>query len=103
MTLEYIKNMVADVDPEARRYYSPKESDAFTVWAEYRELDLMADDMPAEGWAFEIDRYTKDADDPIALAIRDRLRSEPAVTYTYQIMYEPETGYIRHNFDCEGC
>lgn len=103
MTLEYIKNMVADVDPGARRYYTTMEGDAFTVWQEYRELDLMADDVAAEGWAFEIDRYTKVADDPIAIALRERLRSEPLITYTYQIAYEPDTGYIRHIFDCEGC
>lgn len=102
MTLEYIKDMVAEVDPEARRYYSPFEGDAFTVWAEYRELGLMADDVPGEGWAFEIDRYTKEADDPVAAAIRERLRSEPGITYTYQVVYEADTGYIRHIFDCEG-
>lgn len=103
MTLEYIKDMVASIDPEARRYYTPVEGNAFTVWQEYAEIGLHADDVTEEGWAFEIDRYTKDADDPIAAAIRKRLRQEAGITYTYQIVYEPESGYIRHIFDCEGC
>lgn len=102
MTLAYIRDMVASVDPAAKRYYSPVEGDAFTVWAEYRELDLMADDVAAEAWAFEIDRYTKSADDPIAIALRERLRSEPGITYRYEISYDEERGYIRHIFDCEG-
>lgn len=102
MTVEEIRDLVAAIDPEARHYVSNKEGDAFTVWQEYRQLDFSADDTYQEGWAFEIDYYTKKEFDPVAKALALALEAHPGVSYTHQVVYETDTGYIRHIFDCEG-
>lgn len=102
MTVEEIRDLVVAVDPGARHYVSNREGDAFTVWQEYRLLDFAADDEHQEGWAFEIDYYTKQDMDPRARALMEALEAHPGVSYTYQVVYEADTGYIRHIFDCEG-
>lgn len=102
MTVAEIHELVAAVDPMARHYFTNKAGDSFTVWQEYRLLEFSADDEHLEGWAFEIDYYTKQEFDPTAQALRDALERHPGVSYTYQVVYEPDTGYIRHIFDCEG-
>jgi len=103
MTVRDIKALVLSAAPEANHYKSARKDDSFTIWQEYRQLDFSADDKHAEAWAFEVDHYTKAEFDPIAEAIRMALELHPGVTYSYRVVVENDTGYIRHLFDCEGC
>lgn len=102
MTVEEIKDLIVEAAPEAKHYKSDKKGNAFTVWAEYRQLDFSADDEHAEAWAFQVDHYTTQEFDPIAKAIRMALEKHPGTTYRYEVMVDPEDVYIRHMFDCEG-
>lgn len=102
MTVEEIRDLVVAVDPGARHYVSNWEGESFTVWQETRLMDLHADDEQLEGWMFEIDCFTKTEFDPVAAAMREALEKHPGVSYRYQVIYDPDTGYIRHIFDCEG-
>ncbi len=103
MTISDIKALVVAVDPSAGHYDSAlRTSTAYTVWREVRQLDLMADNGHETGWAFQIDRFSKAEGDSIAAQIRTALEADPRVAYSYEVDYEPDTGYIHHIFDCEG-
>lgn len=103
MTLEDIRALVVSADGFASHYESAvRNGAAYTVWREVRALSLMADDVHQEGWAFQIDRFTKDEIDAVARAIREKLDEDPRVAYRYEIDFEPDTRYIHHIFDCEG-
>lgn len=101
MTREEIAALVLTADPNAQRYASTRRGN-YTKWAEYRRLEYMADDEHIEGWAFQVDRFTKDEDDPIADAIFEALDKDERVSVQHLVDYEQETGYIHHIFDCEG-
>lgn len=100
MTVRQIQAMVLRADPNAKHYYSTRKGN-FTVWQEYQRLPFAGNDIADKGWKFQIDRYTTEEYDPIAEAI-EWVLNEEMVSYTYQVEYEEETGYIRHLFDCEG-
>lgn len=102
MTVEEIKELILSAAPDAKHYKSAEQGNAYTVWAEYRQLDFSADDEHTEAWAFQVDHYTKVEFDPIAKAIRMALEEHPGTSYRYEVLYESETEYIRHMFDCEG-
>ena len=104
MTLAEIQALVVSVDTNSGHYESAYAgSDAYTVWREFRRLPEHANDHFAdEGWAFQIDRYTKTENDPIAAALFAALDADDRVAFAYQVDYEPNTGYIHHIFDCEG-
>lgn len=101
MTVRDIQQMIVQADPEAKHYYTSKDGRDFTVWQEYERLPFAANDIMDAGWKFQIDRYTKQEYDPIAEAI-ERVLNENLIAYRYQVEYDPESGYIRHLFDCEG-
>lgn len=101
MTLAEIKALVVSLDPQAQRYESAKVSEAYTVWHEYMQLGTMAGDRHTEGYAFQIDRFTKLEDDPMVATIKNGLENDDRVTYGYQVTYERDTGYIHHIFSCE--
>ena len=103
MTLAEIKDMIVACDPNAGHYESAyRGASAYTVWQETRELAIMADDLHQGGWAFQIDRYTKNEDDAIAYGIRAALDGDERIAYSHLVDFEPETGYIHHIYDCEG-
>lgn len=104
MTLEQIKTLVISVDPNAGHYESAFQgSDAYTVWFEVQRSGMFADNRrPDKSWRFQIDRFTKVENDPIAEALENALEAAPGIVYDYVIDYEPETGYIHHIFDCQG-
>lgn len=101
MTTQEIKTLIAGVDPKAKRYKSTRQGN-YTVWGEYRRIQPDGETIDGYGWMFEIDRYTKDDDDPVAAAIEEALIADDRVSYTYDVYYEIDTGYIRHVFDCRG-
>ena len=103
MTLEEIRQLVVSADEYATRYESAERTTGnYTVWREIRQLGLMADNLHEEGWAFQIDRFTKEENDTVAAAIKAALDADVRVAYHYEIDYEPQTRFIHHIFDCEG-
>ena len=102
MTVNEIRDFVISVDPDAQHYASDKKGEAYTVWREIRLLPTMADDVPDEAWAFQIDRFTKDEHDPIAAALMSALIADDRIACAPTVDYERDSGYIHHIFDCEG-
>lgn len=102
MTRDEIAELVLLADPAAQRYDSRRKTGDYTVWAEYRRLDFIADDAHQEGWAFQVDRYTRDERDLVAEAIFAQLDADPRVTVSHMVDFERDTGLIHHIFDCEG-
>lgn len=101
MTLSEIQALVVSGDAQARHYDTRAHGQAYTVWREYRRLDTIADDLHEEGWAFQVDRFTKAESDAVAEALFAALDADPRVAVDYKVDYEPDTGYIHHIFDCE--
>ena len=103
MTLREIQALVVSVDPSAGHYESAsKGRDGYTVWREVRRLGLSCDDGHAEGWAFQIDRFSKVEGDPVAAALFDALEADDRVAFEYLVDYETDTRWIHHIYDCEG-
>ena len=104
MKLSDIKARVLSADATAEPYESSKRSaESYTVWREVYRLPVTGDDRHSEGWAFQVDRFTKDEDDAVASTLISTLDGDDRVAVAYNIDYEPDTGYIHHIFDCEGC
>ena len=103
MTLAEIQALVVSCDRGAGHYDSASPyAGGYTVWREYRRLDLTRDDEHAEGWAFQIDRFSKTEGDQVAAAIYAALERDDRVAFDYQIDYERDTRMVHHIFDCEG-
>lgn len=103
MTLNEIKALVLSADPTAEHYASSRTgSDSYTVWRELRRLNATADDRHIEGWAFQVDRFTRDEYDGIAEAIFETLDGDDRVALAYEVDYERDSEYIHHIYDCEG-
>lgn len=105
MTVREIRNLVISADENAQHYWTSRQSADYTVWREYRLLPHTSDDVHAEQWAFQIDRFCRAEFDPVAEQIRAVLDAAPGVSYSYQVDFEgtPESGgLIHHIFDCQG-
>jgi hypothetical protein len=103
VTLAEIKAVVLSADPTAEHYESSKRnSDSYTVWREVRRLAATADDRHIEGWAFQVDRFTRAEGDPVAEALFEALDASDRVAVHYEADYEQDTEYIHHIYDCEG-
>lgn len=103
MTLGEIKALVLTADPTAEHYESSNTgSDSYTVWREVRRLAATADDVHIEGWAFQVDRFTKDETDATAATIYVTLDGCDRVALAYHVDYERDSEYIHHIYDCEG-
>lgn len=103
MTIAEIKALVLSADPTAERYESSRNgSESYTVWREVRRLAATADDVHIEGWAFQVDRFTRAEDDAIAEALFTALDESDRVALAYRTDFEPDTEYIHHIYDCEG-
>ena len=101
MTVREIQDFVASIDPLARHHFCTEEGD-FTRWEEIELLPYMGDDEHIEAWRFQIDRFTRSEDDPIAAAFRAALETSHRIAFGYRRTFEPDTGYIHHIFFCEG-
>lgn len=103
MTLADIQELVVSIDPTAGHYESAhRGEDAYTEWREYELIGFCSDDEHEEGWKFQINRYSKQEGDAIALAFLRALNKDERVAFDYQTDYEVDSGYIHHIFDCEG-
>lgn len=98
--LKEFRDLLLTADPEASHYKSTQQEN-YTVWDEYGENKLTADDAKAEmAIKIQIDRFTKIEYDPVVDAIRDMLDRE-CIAYEYLSDNEPDSKYIHHIFDCE--
>lgn len=103
MTAEDVKALVLSVDPRAQRYDSADRSGPdYTTWRDLGPLDLMAEGRHQGGLSFQVDRYTKTQDDPVAAALWEALDSDDRIAVYYRVDYERDTRYIHHIYDCEG-
>lgn len=100
ITLAQVKAIVLEGDPAAKHYFHTARGN-YTTWHEYMRLPETSDDVHGGGWRFQIDRFTKDEDDPVAAQIESVLSEHPNVAYSYQVDFETDTEYIHHIFDCE--
>lgn len=103
MTLADISAFLVAIDPDCAHYeHSHEGLVPYTVWHEWQRLPFTADNRHVGGWRFQIDRFTPNEDDPIAEAIEAALENDDRITYSLQVDYERDTGYIHHIFSCEG-
>ena len=103
MTLEDIRALLVSVDPDIRHYFSTETSRDYSYWEETQRLPFTADDVHEEGWRFYVHRFTRDERDPIAPRLFAVLESDPGTTVKWKVDHEPDSGYIHHIFECEGC
>lgn len=106
MKVMEIRDVINAADPGAKHYDATAAAKAgvdFTVWMEHQRTGLDADDGLQElGWRFEVDRFTKTEYDPVADAIETALRNDDRIiVHDYQVIFNIDTGYIQHAFDCE--
>ena len=104
MTIQEIKDILTAVDPDAQRYDHDRagSGDAYTVWEEITPVGFYGDGQEQGSIHFQVDRFTKEEDEPLAAGIRAALEEKDYITVDYRVDYERDTGYIHHIFDCEG-
>ncbi len=100
MTLDEFAAWIAAIDPKAT-HYTASEPGACTVWSEYRRLNHYADGCNLGGWKVQIDRYTRQEADPIAAALEAAIEESMDIAAEHLVDRDPDTGLIRHLFDCE--
>lgn len=104
MTIQRIKDLLTSVDPDVQRYdHDEAGADSYTVWQEIRPGNLFGDGEEIGSIRFQVDRFTKEEDDGVALALKATLESQDDIAVDYRVDYERDTGYIHHIYDCEGC
>lgn len=109
--LDKVKAIVLEGDPDAKHYFQTARGN-YTTWHEYMRMPDTTDDVhygedeedgdeARGGWRFQIDRFTKLEFDPVVDKIEAALTDHDNVSYSYQVDYEQDTGYIHHIFSCE--
>lgn len=103
MTKNEIQALLVTIDPDLKHYEVATDGRNFTVWMEYERIVFYADDGSAEkGWKVEINRFTKDEDDPIPDRLEELLEADGRILVKpRRVQYDQRSGYIRHIFDCE--
>lgn len=103
MNIEEIRAVVLQADPTATRYFSVARDANYTTWHEFLEIPLEGDDDVAEeGWRFQVDRFTRDEDDPAVDRIKRVLRAHPGIGVEHSVLPDPQKGWIHHVFQCRG-
>lgn len=103
MTVQEIKDLLVSVDPDVQRYDHDRagNGDAYTVWYELRPIGLYGDGREEGSIRFQVDRFTKEEDESIALLLKETLEAEDDIAVEYLVDYEKDTGYIHHIYICE--
>ena len=104
MTVQRIKELLCSIDPDVQRYDhdGAGSADAYTVWQEIQDVGFFGDGQEEGSIHFQVDRFTKEEDEGIALALKALLESQDDIAVNYLVDYERDTGYIHHIYDCEG-
>lgn len=97
MTLEELRDKILECDPAATRYEGRGEGN-YTVWQEVRRLKFSADNGKQGGWDCQIDRWTKQENDPVAEKLAKMLDKSDCIAWGCRVTYDKESGYIRHIF-----
>lgn len=101
MTVAEIRALVASIDSTASHYLSTEKTKPYTAWHEYSRAPLYGDGKPAEdSWQFQVDRFTKSEDDEMVDKIFNALSADDRITVKHLVMYERDSGYIHHVFQC---
>jgi hypothetical protein len=99
MTLTEFRDLLLTADPKAKRYMS-LESGNFTVWSEYHERYVNADDrIRGKIVNVQVDRYTRDEHDPVVELITQALDEGGAAVIDRRTLFEVDSGYIHHIWD----
>lgn len=103
MTVHEIRSLLVSVDPNVRRYEhdGAGTGDAYTVWYETGRPGFYGDGTEEGSIRFQVDRFTRDEEDPTAAALLAALEGEDDIAVDYLVDYERDTGYIHHIFSCE--
>ena len=101
MTLDAFKDLLLTVDPKITRYEHTATGN-YSIWREYGTKPLGTDNEQGEViHRVQVDRFTKQENDPIVAAMTAMLNSQDNVAFQYLVDYEVQTGYIHHIWDCE--
>lgn len=103
MTLDGFVKLIQDIDPKAERYDAIGEpGEKFTVYSDYMDSILMADDAVAEKILhIQVEYYTDEEDDPVAQQYMKKFSDTVGISFTYDKDFDPKSRAIRHLFDCE--
>lgn len=101
MTIQEFKALLLNIDPNVK-HYKHSSTGNYTVWAEYNQNFMVADDKIHSGLLFvQVDRYTKTEYDPMVDAITAGLDVSHVFIRDRRTIYENDTGYIHHIWDLE--
>lgn len=97
--LTVFRNLILEADPNATKF-NGVGGDNYTVWTPYSVDKEMSDDTEEDSaWTIQVDRFTKNDNDPIAKKIYDKL-TQAGIPFDYQVAFEPDTQYLHHIYDC---
>lgn len=104
MTVNEFRAIAIRCDPYITHHLGQKTDGAYTTWHEFHRIPLGGDNREArEAWRFQVDRFTRDEDDPMVSQIYGVLDADPRLTRPdHRVQYERETGYIHHIFQVQG-
>lgn len=103
--LNDFKALLLTADPQITHYFGLNEDDPwhpYTVWTEYELDPLMGGGGYTEPkWRILVERYTKDENDAVVVAIMNLLKSAPGVVFEYSLRRNQELRMLYHAWDCE--
>lgn len=101
MKLQDFRDLLLTADPKASHYKSTQTGN-YTVWTEYSEVFHTADDQIHDSvLRVQVDRYTKMEYDPMVSTITQALDVPEVLVIDRRILFERDSGYIHHIWDCE--
>lgn len=101
MTLTDFRDLLLTVDPTASHYEPMNQKAPYTVWAEYGENAMHADnDVTESAIKVQVDYFTRGEYDPRVNAFKAAFAGA-GIAYEHVVDYEREAKLIRHIFDCE--
>ena len=104
MTVNEFRPIAVRCDPNISHWESTEKDGNYSIWHEFQRIGISGDSTEAEeAWRFQVDRFTRDEDDPMIRHIWETLLNEPRLTYPeHHVMYENASGYIHHVFQVRG-
>lgn len=103
MTLDEFIGLIQTIDPKAQRYDAAGEpGETFTVYRDYMETALYANNRPVESIDHvQVDYITNMEDDPTAQRYLDAFSQSDEVFFSYDKDFDTTNRTIRHIFDCQ--
>lgn len=101
--LNAFQALLLTADPTASHYFGTGEG-SYTVWAEYELDGLHGGNVYAETkWRVLVERYTTTENDPIVIAIMNKLAAAENVTFEYSVRRNQDLKITYHAWNCEVC